>query len=105
VYREAQVDWDNVEEPGEVKEDEKNTISYLVTRHVLQPLRAYVAEASSYVPLPADVSIPITSIRRASVEGYAAVGTGFEALVQRELNASRLRAMTELAAASAPRRS
>jgi len=26
------------------------------------------------------------------------VGTGFEALVQRELNASRLRAMTELAA-------
>jgi len=105
VYREAQVDWDSVEEePGEVKEDEKSTISYLVTRHVLQPLRRYVSEASSYAPLPADVSIRITSIRRARVEGYAAVGTDFEALVQRELNASRLRAMTELAAAKCAER-
>jgi len=84
------VDWDSVaEEPGEVSESEKSAVSYLVTRRVLQPLRAYVSEASSYVSLPADVSIRITSIRRARVEGYAAVGTDFEALVQRELNASR----------------
>jgi len=69
VYREAQVDWDNVaEEPGEVKEDEKSAVSYLVTWHVLQPLRAYVAEASSYAPIPADMSIRITSVRRARVE-------------------------------------
>jgi len=97
VYREALVDWDSVaEEPGEVKEDEKSMISSLVMWHVLQPLRAYVSEAS-YVPLPADVSIRITSIRRARVEGYAAVG--FEALVQRELGSSLRRARTELAAA------
>jgi len=38
------------------------------------------------------------------VEGYAAVGTDFEALVQRELNASRLRMTTELAAAKCAER-
>jgi len=99
VYREAQVDWDSVaEEPGEVKEDEKSTISYLVTRHVLQPLRAYAAEASSHAPLPADVSIRITPTRR-STPPWA-----LEAPVQRELNASRLRAEAGVAAAKCAER-